>query len=103
MDRAIVRAPSPICIALTQPGDFSEDIVLYIIFCFDHDIKVLKNLIWKNLLPIDLCYEIVNRDMWLLLAYIFLRELSMRTSKGKAYELISVQFTCRRLGLVSHS
>jgi hypothetical protein len=31
MDRAIVRAPKPICTALTQPGDFSEDILLYII------------------------------------------------------------------------
>jgi hypothetical protein len=31
IDRAIVRAPNPICTALTQPGDFYEDILLYII------------------------------------------------------------------------
>ena len=31
IDRAIVRTPKPICTALTQPGDFSEYMLLYII------------------------------------------------------------------------
>jgi hypothetical protein len=42
MDRAIVRAPKPICTALSQPGDFCTCIVLYTTYSSLQDKSIQK-------------------------------------------------------------
>lgn len=55
IDRAIVRTPKPICTAQLSLA-ISLNTCCYISYILHYpNVKVLKNLIWNNLLPIDIC------------------------------------------------